>query len=115
MSKLADSSGFGVDNLSLVWALRETHIRRGVVKEQESWRVMDNLFKSINKATRTEEQPKAYSEPMYNSVSHVATERINGGESGQVPPAKDCLVKHVMVVILGPTITLILAVHMHYQ
>ena len=37
---------------------------------------MYDVFKSINKVTRTEERMKAYNEPMYDSVSHVATERI---------------------------------------
>ena len=38
---------------------------------------MEDVFKSINMVTRTEGQMKAYDEPMYDSVSHEATERIN--------------------------------------
>ena len=77
MSKLADILGFGLDNVSLFQGLREAHIRRQVTQEQESWRTMDDVFKSINTVTQTIERMKAYNEPMYNSVSHVAIERIN--------------------------------------
>ena len=44
---------------------------------------MANVFKSINKVTRTEEQTKAYNEPMNDSVSHVATERISEVSQGK--------------------------------
>ena len=47
---------------ALVWitchwseGLREAYICRRVTKEQESWRTMEDVFKSINKVTRTEE------------------------------------------------------------
>ena len=43
-SKLADISSFGMDNLSLVWVLREACMRIWVAKEQESWRTMDDVF-----------------------------------------------------------------------
>ena len=36
---------------------------------------MEDVFKSINKVTMTEEWTKAYNEPIYDSISHVATER----------------------------------------
>ena len=38
---------------------------------------MEDVFRSIHKVTRTEEQMKAYNGPIYDSVSHVATERTN--------------------------------------
>ena len=82
MSKLVDISGFGTDNLSLVQGLSEAHIRRWVTKEKESWRTID-VFKSINKVTMTEERMKAYNEPMYDSVSHVAMERVNDMRQGK--------------------------------
>ena len=44
---------------------------------------MEHVFKSINKVTRTEEQMKAYHEPVYDFVSHVATERINEVSHGK--------------------------------
>ena len=44
---------------------------------------MDDVFKSINKVTRTEQQMKAYNEAMYDSVSHVATENINEVSKGK--------------------------------
>ena len=64
-------------NLSLIQGLRDHHIRRRVVKEQESWRTMEDVFKSINKITRIEEQTKAYHEPKYDAISQVSTERIH--------------------------------------
>ena len=50
--------------------------------------MMEDVFKSINKLTRTEEQMKAYNEPMYDSVSHVATERINEVSQGRHSKAR---------------------------
>ena len=44
---------------------------------------MEDVFESINKVTRTGEQTKAYNEPMYNSVSHMATERISEVSKGK--------------------------------
>ena len=38
---------------------------------------MEDVFKRINKVTRTEEWMSVYNEPMYHSISYVATERIN--------------------------------------
>ena len=44
---------------------------------------MEDVFKSINSITRTEEQMKAYNESMYDFTSHVATERINEVSHGK--------------------------------
>ena len=44
---------------------------------------MDEVFKSINKVTRTEEKMKANNEPMYDSVSHMALERMNEVSQGK--------------------------------
>ena len=44
---------------------------------------MADVFKSINKLTWTKEQMKAYNESIYDSVSHVATERINEVSKGK--------------------------------
>ena len=74
-SKLSDNSGSGLNNLSLIWGLREHHIRRRVMKEQESWMTMEDVFKSINRITRTEEWMRAYHELKYNSISQVSTEK----------------------------------------
>ena len=61
----------------------EYQIWRKVTKEQESWKTMEDLFKSINNITTTKEQTKAYNEPMYISISQVAIERINEGSYGK--------------------------------
>ena len=50
--------------------------------------MMDDVFKSINKVTRTEEVMKAYNEPMCDSVSHVATERANEVSQGKYSKPK---------------------------
>ena len=47
------------------------------------WKTLEDVFKSINKVTRSEEQMKAYNEPIYDSVSHVATERTNEVSHGK--------------------------------
>ena len=74
---LSDISGSGLDNLSLIQSLRDHHIRRRVAKEQESWVTAEDVFKSINRITRTEEQMKAYHELKYDSISQVSTEKIH--------------------------------------
>ena len=76
-SKLSGISGAGLDNLSLIQGLRDHHIRRRVAKEQEFWRTMEDVFKSINMITRTEEQKKAYHELKYYAISQVSTEKIH--------------------------------------
>ena len=57
-SKLPDISDTGLDNLFLISCLRDPQISRRVAKEQESWRTMEYIFKSINRSTRTEEQTR---------------------------------------------------------
>ena len=37
---------------------------------------MEDIFKSINRITRTDMHAKAYLEPRYNSISEVMTEEI---------------------------------------
>ena len=68
---------------------------------------MEDNFKSINKVTRTEEQAKAYNEPMYDSVSHVATKKINEVSQGKYSQTRT-LVKCIMVLILDLTIIITL-------
>ena len=46
ISKLSDILGTGLDNLSLIQGLRDHHIRRRVVKDQEFWMTMEDVFKA---------------------------------------------------------------------
>ena len=76
-SKLSQISGKGLKNLSLICGLRDSHIRRRVTKEYESWDTIQDIFESIKWITKTDECVWAYHEPMYNSVSKVSTEEIH--------------------------------------
>ena len=76
-SKFSHISGSGLDTLFLIWGPRRNHIRRRVVKEQEPWMTMGDVFKSINRSTRTEEWIQAYHEPKYDSISQLSTEKIH--------------------------------------
>ena len=66
--------------------------------------MMENVFKRINKATRTEEEMKAYNKPMYHSASHVATERINEVSHGKYSkprtPSKIVLISASIIVLI---------------
>ena len=44
---------------------------------------MEDIFKSINRITRTKEWTESYNEPIYDSISQVATERINEVSHGK--------------------------------
>ena len=47
-------------------------------KSHKGARVLENyVFKSINRITRTDEQTKAYNDPMYDYISQVSSETIN--------------------------------------
>ena len=67
--KLSEISGNGMDNLLLICGLPEHHIRKQDVKEQESWHMMEDVFKSINCITMMEERSQAYHQPEYDSMS----------------------------------------------
>ena len=47
-SQLFQISGKGLNNLTLIQGLEDSHIRRRVTKEQESWTTMEDVFRSIN-------------------------------------------------------------------
>ena len=49
---------------------------------------MGHVFKSINEVTRTEEQMNTYNKPMWDSVSHVAIERVNEVSQGKYTKPK---------------------------
>ena len=76
-SKLSQLSGKGLNNLTLIQGLRNCHIRWGVAKEHESWITMKDVYRSINKITKTDAHTKAYHEPRYNSFSEVIAEEVN--------------------------------------
>ena len=68
--------GAGWDNLYLIRGLKALHIRRRVAKEQDSWRMMEDVFDTINHITETEERNKAYSEPNFELVSQMSREWV---------------------------------------
>ena len=51
-SKLSQISGKGLNNLALIQGLRGCHIRWRVAKEQESWIMMEDMYRSINRITK---------------------------------------------------------------
>ena len=53
-SKLSQISGKRLNSLALVWGLRDSHIRWRVAREQESWTMMEDIYRSINRITRTD-------------------------------------------------------------
>ena len=76
ISKLFQISGKGLNSLALVGGLRDCHIRWRVTKKQESWITMKDVYKSIDKITKTDACTKAYHEPRYSSIYEETTERI---------------------------------------
>ena len=56
-------SGKGLNNLALVQGHRYHHVRRRVMKEQESWNKMENMYRSVNQITKNEVKTKAYQDP----------------------------------------------------
>ena len=59
------------------------------MKEQESWRTREDVFKSINKITRTEEHTKANHEPKYDAISQVTIEKIHEVSYGKYNAPKN--------------------------
>ena len=53
-SKLSQISVKGLNNLALIYRLRDNHIRWRVAKEQESWITMEDAYQSINRITKTD-------------------------------------------------------------
>ena len=45
--------------------------------------MMEDVYKSINKITKTDAHTKAYHEPRYDTISEVATEGVNEVNSQQ--------------------------------
>ena len=76
-SKLSQITEKGLNNLAVIWGFRDCLIRWRVAKEQESWITMEDIYRSINRITKTDAHTKAYHEPRYDSVSEVTTEGIN--------------------------------------
>ena len=76
-SKLSDNTGSSWDKLYLVCRLKAPHIRKRVTKEQDSWRMMEYVFQTINHITQTEGKTKVYHEPNFESVPHVSKERVH--------------------------------------
>ena len=53
-SKLSQMSSKGLNNLSLIQGLGHSQIRRRVMKEQESWNMMEDVYRSTNQITKNE-------------------------------------------------------------
>ena len=47
------------------------------MKEQESWHMMVDVFKSINHITMTEGRSKAYHQPEYDPMSQLSVKRVH--------------------------------------
>ena len=54
-TKLGDITGSSWDNLYLICRLKAPHVNKRVTKEQDSWRMMEDIFQTINHITKTEE------------------------------------------------------------
>ena len=76
-TELLSIPGAGRDNLYLLTGLKAPHIRRRMVKEEDSWRMMEDVFNTINHITMTEERNKVYSEHNFESVSQMSREWVH--------------------------------------
>ena len=47
-SKLSDITGSSMDNLYPIHGLKAPNIKKRVAKEQDSWRMMEDVFQTIN-------------------------------------------------------------------
>ena len=74
-TKLADIIGW--DNMYLIHGLKAPYIRKRVAKEQDSWRMMEGVFQTINHITKAEERTMVYSEPNFEPMPQVSKERIH--------------------------------------
>ena len=91
-TKLSSIPGAGWDNMYLVRGLKAPHIRKRVAKEQDSWRMMWDVFNTVNYITRMEERTNIYSEPNFKLGSQVSKEWVHEVSTGkfteQNPPCK---------------------------
>ena len=110
-TKLSSISGSGWDNMYLVRELKAPYIRKRVAKEQDFWRMMQDVFDTINCITRMEERTKIYSEPNLQFASLVSKEWVHevgtGKHTGQNPSSKtyngsQC--RHKLMLISGVAI-----------
>ena len=91
-TKLSSIPGAVWDNMYLVRGLKAPHIRKRLVNEQDSWRMMQDVFNSIICITRMEERIKIFLEPNFELVSQVSEEWVHevstGKYTGQKPSSK---------------------------
>ena len=66
-----------MDNLLLIHSLWENHLRKLVTREQESWQMMEDVFKSISCVAMMEERSKTYHQPECDCLSQVSIERVH--------------------------------------
>ena len=81
-TKLSSIPGVGVDNLYLVRGLKATHIRRRVASEQDSWRMMEDVFNTISHIAKMEARNRIYLEPNLKSVPQVPKEWVQEENTG---------------------------------
>ena len=62
-SNLSQISSKGLNNLALVQELKDSHIRWRVTKEQETWTTMEDIYRSINRVSKTDVHAEAYHKP----------------------------------------------------
>ena len=89
----------GWDNLYLVRGLKTLHIRRSVASEQDSWRMMEDVFDTIHCLARTEERNRIYVEPNFEPGSKEWVQEVN-------MQGKTHLVKPIMAANIGHKLTL---------
>ena len=61
----------------LVHGLKTPSIRKRVAKEQDSLRMIEDVFQTFNCITKTEEKTKAYSEPNFEPMPRVSKEMVH--------------------------------------
>ena len=85
-SRLCDIPGSGYDNLYLVWGLHLPHLWRRVASKQDTWRLMEDVFQTIDHVTSSKEQNRVFFKPNFetaqpviqvNDVNYVKATRCN--------------------------------------
>ena len=84
-TKLSSIPGVGWGNLYLVPGLKVPHMRRRVASKHDSWRMMEDVFNTIDHISRTEDRNKIYSEPNIKLVPQVTKKWVLEVSMGKYP------------------------------
>ena len=88
-AQLSSIPGVGWDNLYLVRGLKELCIRRREAREQDFWRMNEDVFDTMSCIATTEERNKIYFEQNFKSVSKELVQEVSAGKyTGQNPTSK---------------------------